>query len=103
MASHGEDIAPSFRYSSVLPIEPPLTADAAFCDQVTHALRLLDALQRGDAGELLAHFMLMSCAAETIMLALSGYQSSHLCGRLEIKTIEDIGRQAETFGFSVVD
>jgi predicted amino acid dehydrogenase len=45
----------------------------------------------------------MSCAAETIMLALSGYQSSHLCGRLEIKTIEDIGRQAETFGFSVVD
>jgi predicted amino acid dehydrogenase len=47
--------------------------------------------------------VLMSCAAETIMLALSGYQSSHLCGRLEIKTIEDIGRQAETFGFSVVD
>jgi acetylornithine/succinyldiaminopimelate/putrescine aminotransferase/predicted amino acid dehydrogenase len=47
--------------------------------------------------------VLMSCAAETILLALSGYQSSHLCGRLEIETIDDIGRQAESFGFSVVD
>ena len=47
--------------------------------------------------------VLMSCAAETIMLALSGYQSSHLCGRLEIETIQDIGRQAENFGFSAVD
>ena len=47
--------------------------------------------------------VLMSCAAETIMLALSGYQSSHLCGHLEIGTIEEIGRQAESFGFSVVE
>ena len=40
---------------------------------------------------------------ETIMLALSGYQSEHLCGRLDIITVEEIGRQAVRFGFSVVD
>ena len=39
------------------------------------------------------------CAAETIVLALSGYQSAHLCGRLDIATIEDIGRLAEELGF----
>ena len=42
---------------------------------------------------------LVSCAAETIVLALSGYQSEHLCGRLDIATIEDIGRLAEGLGF----
>jgi acetylornithine/succinyldiaminopimelate/putrescine aminotransferase/predicted amino acid dehydrogenase len=47
--------------------------------------------------------VLMSCAAETIMLALSGYESRHLCGKLEIETIEEIGRHAQSFGFSVVD
>ena len=47
--------------------------------------------------------VLMCCAAETIMLALSGYQSEHLCGRLDINTVEEIGRQAVRFGFSVVD
>jgi hypothetical protein len=36
------------------------------------------------------------------MLALSGYQSKHLCGHLDIETVEKIGRQAESFGFSVV-
>ena len=46
--------------------------------------------------------VLLSCAAETIMLALSGYQSKHLCGHLDIETVEKIGRQAESFGFSVV-
>jgi predicted amino acid dehydrogenase len=44
----------------------------------------------------------VSCAAETIVLALSGYQSEHLCGRLDIATIEDIGRLAEGLGFSVI-
>jgi hypothetical protein len=46
--------------------------------------------------------VLLSCAAETIMLALSGYQSKHRCGHLDIDTIEKIGWQAESFGFSVV-
>jgi predicted amino acid dehydrogenase len=46
--------------------------------------------------------VLLSCAAETIMLALSGYQSKHLCGHLDTDTIERIGSQAESFGFSVV-
>jgi predicted amino acid dehydrogenase len=46
--------------------------------------------------------VLLSCAAETIMLALSGYQSKHLRGHLDTETIEKIGGQAENFGFSVV-
>jgi acetylornithine/succinyldiaminopimelate/putrescine aminotransferase/predicted amino acid dehydrogenase len=51
-------IAPSFTQGSVLRIEPPLIADAAECDQLLDALRqLLDVLRRGDAGQLLSHFM----------------------------------------------
>jgi predicted amino acid dehydrogenase len=46
--------------------------------------------------------VLMACAAETIVLALSGHQSRHFCGPLEIATIKDVGRLADTFGFSVV-
>jgi len=46
--------------------------------------------------------VLMACAAETIVLALSGHQSNHLCGRLEMTTVEKIGRLAEKSGFSVV-
>jgi acetylornithine/succinyldiaminopimelate/putrescine aminotransferase/predicted amino acid dehydrogenase len=46
--------------------------------------------------------VLVACAAETIVLALSGYQSKHLCGRLDIATIEEIGGLAETLGFSVI-
>ncbi len=51
-------VAPSFRDGNVLRIEPPLVADAAVCDRLIEALRkFCDILQRGDAGELLAHFM----------------------------------------------
>jgi hypothetical protein len=51
-------IAPSFTHGNVLRIEPPLLADASLCDRLIEALkRLLDVLQRGDAGELLAHLM----------------------------------------------
>jgi acetylornithine/succinyldiaminopimelate/putrescine aminotransferase/predicted amino acid dehydrogenase len=46
--------------------------------------------------------VLMACAAETIVLALSGHQSSHLCGRLEIATVEEVGRLADSLGFSVL-
>jgi predicted amino acid dehydrogenase len=46
--------------------------------------------------------VLMACAAETIVLALSGHQSRHFCGPLEIGTIKDVGRLADRFGFSVV-
>jgi acetylornithine/succinyldiaminopimelate/putrescine aminotransferase/predicted amino acid dehydrogenase len=48
------------------------------------------------------HNVLVACAAETIVLALSGHQSRHLCGRLDVATIEEIGRLAELLGFSVV-
>jgi acetylornithine/succinyldiaminopimelate/putrescine aminotransferase/predicted amino acid dehydrogenase len=44
--------------------------------------------------------VLMACAAETIVLALSGFRSEHLCGRLDITTIEELGRVAERLGFS---
>jgi acetylornithine/succinyldiaminopimelate/putrescine aminotransferase/predicted amino acid dehydrogenase len=51
-------IAPSFTHGTVLRIEPPLIADAALCDHLIGALRrLLDALQRGDAAELVGHLM----------------------------------------------
>ena len=51
-------IAPSFTNGTVLRIEPPLIADEALCDQLIESLRrLLDILQRGAAGELLAHLM----------------------------------------------
>jgi acetylornithine/succinyldiaminopimelate/putrescine aminotransferase/predicted amino acid dehydrogenase len=51
-------IAPSFTHGTVVRIEPPLIADAALCDHLIGALRrLLDALQRGDSGQLLGHLM----------------------------------------------
>ena len=45
--------------------------------------------------------ILMACAAETIILALSQYRSNHLCGRLDIATIEEMARLAGRMGFSV--
>jgi predicted amino acid dehydrogenase len=47
--------------------------------------------------------VLVACAAETIILALSGYRSQHLCGRLDLTTIEELGRLAERMGFSAAD
>jgi acetylornithine/succinyldiaminopimelate/putrescine aminotransferase/predicted amino acid dehydrogenase len=44
--------------------------------------------------------VLLACAAETIVLALSGFRSEHLCGRLDAKTVEELGRVAATMGFS---
>jgi hypothetical protein len=44
--------------------------------------------------------VLLACAAETIVLALSGFRSKHLCGRLEIATVEQVGRLAAKLGFS---
>jgi predicted amino acid dehydrogenase len=44
--------------------------------------------------------VLVSCAAETIVLALSGFRSEHLCGRLDPGTIEELGRVAAGLGFT---
>jgi len=44
--------------------------------------------------------VLLACAAETIILALSGFRSEHLCGRLDPATIEDLGKVAAKLGFS---
>jgi predicted amino acid dehydrogenase len=46
---------------------------------------------------------LMACAAETMILALSGYRSTRLCGRLDVATIEELGRLAQRLGFSFVN
>jgi fatty aldehyde-generating acyl-ACP reductase len=43
---------------------------------------------------------LLACAAETIVLALSGFRSEHLCGRLDPATIEELGKVAAKLGFS---
>jgi acetylornithine/succinyldiaminopimelate/putrescine aminotransferase/predicted amino acid dehydrogenase len=45
-------------------------------------------------------YVLPACAAETIILALSGFRSEHLCGRLDTTTIEELGRVAARLGFS---
>jgi fatty aldehyde-generating acyl-ACP reductase len=45
--------------------------------------------------------VLLACAAETIILALSRYRSQHLCGRLDVATIEELARLSERMGFSV--
>jgi acetylornithine/succinyldiaminopimelate/putrescine aminotransferase/predicted amino acid dehydrogenase len=59
-------ITTSFTHGNVLRIEPPLTADAALCDQLIDALRrLLDTLERGDAGQLLGHLMGRSLSRAT--------------------------------------
>jgi acetylornithine/succinyldiaminopimelate/putrescine aminotransferase/predicted amino acid dehydrogenase len=44
--------------------------------------------------------MMVACAAETIILALSGFRGENLCGRLELTTIAEIGRVAGRLGFS---
>ena len=44
--------------------------------------------------------VLVSCAAETIILALSGFRSEHLCGRLDPATIDELGRVAAGLGFT---
>lgn len=46
--------------------------------------------------------VLVACAAETIILALSRYQARRLCGQLDITTIQQLGELAEKSGFSVV-
>ncbi len=44
--------------------------------------------------------VLVACAAETIILALSGFRSENLCGRLEPTTIAELGKVAGRLGFS---
>ena len=78
-------IAPSFTNGTVLRIEPPLIADEALCDQLIESLRrLLDILQRGAAGELLAHLM-DGASAPTPSTAQRPKAASarHLAGRAE--------------------
>lgn len=45
--------------------------------------------------------VLLACAAETVVLALSGFRSPHLCGRLDPSTIEELGKVAGRLGFSL--
>jgi len=73
-------------------------------------LRLVSGgLVKAPASSILSHVeerdrqnVLMACAAETIVLTLSGFRSERLCGRLEIATVEEVGRLADRLGFSVI-
>jgi predicted amino acid dehydrogenase len=60
-----------------------------------------DAADLGHLAERDRPNVLTACAAETIILALSQYRSKHLCGRLDVTTVEEVGRLAESLGFSV--
>jgi acetylornithine/succinyldiaminopimelate/putrescine aminotransferase/predicted amino acid dehydrogenase len=44
--------------------------------------------------------VLVACAAETIILALSGYRGENLCGRLQASTISELGGIAARLGFT---
>jgi predicted amino acid dehydrogenase len=44
--------------------------------------------------------VLPACAAETIILALSGFRSEHLCGRIDLATVAELGKLADRMGFS---
>src|SRR5262249_15945523 len=46
--------------------------------------------------------VLVACAAETMVLALAGFRGDHLCGRLDVGTIGEIGRLAEEQGLAAV-
>jgi acetylornithine/succinyldiaminopimelate/putrescine aminotransferase/predicted amino acid dehydrogenase len=64
-------------------------------------------LVRAPPGSSLGHLgerdqpdVLVACAAETIVLALSRFASPHLCGSLDVTTIAALGRLSEALGFS---
>jgi predicted amino acid dehydrogenase len=64
-------------------------------------------LVRAPAGSSLGHLgerdqpdVLVACAAETVVLALSGFAGPHLCGSLDVATIASLGRLSEALGFS---
>ena len=44
---------------------------------------------------------LVACACETVVLALSGMRSPHLCGRLDPHTVDTVGGLARDLGFTV--
>ena len=44
--------------------------------------------------------VLVACAAETTVLALTGFAGPHLCGSLDVATIAALGRLSEELGFS---
>nr|MDJ0825413.1 hypothetical protein [Rhodobacter sp.] len=54
----------------------------------------LDALAEPDLST-----AIVACAAETIVLTLSGYDGAHLCGQLDLDEILRIGAAAEAAGF----
>jgi predicted amino acid dehydrogenase len=60
-----------------------------------------DASTLGHLEELDRSHVMVACAAETIVLALSGFQSRNLCGQLDVATVDELGRLAEQLGFSV--
>ncbi|MCC6776908.1 MAG: aminotransferase class III-fold pyridoxal phosphate-dependent enzyme [Hyphomicrobiales bacterium] len=89
--------------SRPLNLQPELLAQRPDLRRVSGALvRAPESSVLGQIGEPDQHNVLVACATETIVLALSGHQARHLCGRLDVDTIEELGRLAERLGFRVV-
>jgi acetylornithine/succinyldiaminopimelate/putrescine aminotransferase/predicted amino acid dehydrogenase len=108
--------------NAVLPFIAPrhLRADALICDvsrpfNVVPGLRerrpdvhwvdggLVRAPQSSVLGfmeEVGRPLILPACAAETIILALSGFRSEHFCGPIDLMTLSEIGAIATRMGFS---
>jgi acetylornithine/succinyldiaminopimelate/putrescine aminotransferase/predicted amino acid dehydrogenase len=91
------DISRPFNFAADLPDQRPDLRIAS-----GGLLRAPDGCVLGDLEERDRSNVLVACAAETIVLALSGYRSRRLCGRLDVTTIGELGRCAEKLGFSVV-
>jgi acetylornithine/succinyldiaminopimelate/putrescine aminotransferase/predicted amino acid dehydrogenase len=87
--------------SRPLNIAPRVTHERPDIRLVSGLVQAPDAADLGQLSERDRPNVLMACAAETIILALSRYRSNHLCGRLDVATVEDVGRLAESLGFSI--
>jgi acetylornithine/succinyldiaminopimelate/putrescine aminotransferase/predicted amino acid dehydrogenase len=92
----------------VCDVSRPLNVVPELADERPDATLLRGGLVHAPAASLLGLLeerdrpnVLVACAAETILLTLSGHRSPHLCGRLDIGTIEELGRLADRYGFSV--
>jgi acetylornithine/succinyldiaminopimelate/putrescine aminotransferase/predicted amino acid dehydrogenase len=93
----------------VCDVSRPFNIDAELATKRPDLRLLHGGMVRAPAGSSLRYIegeeepnVLVACAAETIVLALSGFQSDRLCGRLDIATVEELGQIGEKLGFSVV-
>jgi len=102
-------VTPPAQRRHVCDVSRPFNIARDLIDQRPDLRIVSGGLVEAPAASILSHVeerdrqnVLMACAAETIVLTLSGHRSERLCGRLEIKTVEEVGRLADHLGFSVI-